>query len=382
MASEPRAKRPAAGTGAAVVAAVALAAVVAASAGDVPAWLAVGPVRPSRFQTLLFALAVTAVAMLTAAALAIVSRRRRAGTDESSPANAARSSETTHAGSTTNAAAPAPPPLRATLGRALPVAVAVAAAVVLVLLARFQEGAIRASGPATPEAYATETDRRAQPFGFMDDRATPVVEGAGEVAVVPPEGAMAELFPPALLLLLGALAVALAAGIVLWRYRAARWGQREAPGELRAGAEHEAAHGAVMGSIDAMLADADPRTAIIGAYARLLEGLAACGLARLDHEAPMEHLARVLQRLSVRREPLRRLLQLFQRARFSTHALDATHRGAALAALQDVAGDLAAFTTAAASAGGGPSAGGTSSAKPASPARQHARPPRAAGGGR
>lgn len=98
----------------------------------------------------------------------------------------------------------------------------------------------------------------------------------------------------------------------------------------------------VVGSIEAMLADPDPRTAIRGAYARLLQGLEARGRGRRAHEAPMEHLDRVLRRLRIRTEPLHELIELFELARFSTHPLDAAHRDRALRALREVARDLGA----------------------------------------
>lgn len=96
-------------------------------------------------------------------------------------------------------------------------------------------------------------------------------------------------------------------------------------------------------SIDAMLAHPDPRTAIVGAYARLLDGLDAAGLARQPQEAPEEHLRRCLAAFagrSVRPEPLALLGELFALARFSHHPLDESHRQAALGALRDAAADL------------------------------------------
>jgi hypothetical protein len=93
-----------------------------------------------------------------------------------------------------------------------------------------------------------------------------------------------------------------------------------------------------------MLADPDPSTAIIGAYARLLEGLAACDVGRREHEAPLEHLRRTLTILRVRPEPLRQLIGLFEVARFSTHSLTGSHRDQALSALRAAATDLAAYS--------------------------------------
>jgi hypothetical protein len=142
------------------------------------------------------------------------------------------------------------------------------------------------------------------------------------------------------------LVALLAAGVVV----AAR-GPRRRPAPAPAEPDklahaRDAMAATVVGSIDAMLADPDPRTAIIGAYARLLEGLAACGLARHPYEAPMEHLRRVLAELRVRPEPLRALAGLFERARFSPHPLADTDRVAALAALREAAADLTAMAPA------------------------------------
>jgi hypothetical protein len=103
-----------------------------------------------------------------------------------------------------------------------------------------------------------------------------------------------------------------------------------------------AAHAAVIHSIDAMLAAPDNRTAIIGAYARLLEELEAIGASRRSYEGPTEHLHRVLSVLEVGPVPLRTLVRLFEVARFSEHSLNATHREEALGALREVARSLSA----------------------------------------
>ncbi len=104
----------------------------------------------------------------------------------------------------------------------------------------------------------------------------------------------------------------------------------------------EAARGAILATIDAMLADPDPRTAIIGAYARLQTELSTRGAARKDYEGPKEHLHRVLSVLDIPSEPLERLIGLFEEARFSTHTLTASDRDRALGALRQVASNLAA----------------------------------------
>jgi Domain of unknown function (DUF4129) len=102
---------------------------------------------------------------------------------------------------------------------------------------------------------------------------------------------------------------------------------------------------AVGRTFDASLADLeaepDPRRAIIAAYARLLDGLAACGLGRRDAEAPAEHLRRALQALRVRDAPMHALVDLFAEARFSQHELTARHKAAAIDAFRAARDDLA-----------------------------------------
>lgn len=90
----------------------------------------------------------------------------------------------------------------------------------------------------------------------------------------------------------------------------------------------------------AMLADPDPRTAVIGAYARLLAALQEVGFPRRAEEAPHEHLWRSLGPLGVRRAPVHRLAELFVRARFTPHPITDEHRQAAIAALADAVADL------------------------------------------
>lgn len=90
----------------------------------------------------------------------------------------------------------------------------------------------------------------------------------------------------------------------------------------------------------AMLADPDPRTSVIGAYARLLTALAEAGFARRAEEGPHEHLWRSLGPLGVRRQPLHQLAELFVRARFTPRPVTEADRRAAITALADAVGDL------------------------------------------
>ena len=89
-----------------------------------------------------------------------------------------------------------------------------------------------------------------------------------------------------------------------------------------------------------MLTDPDPRTAVIGAYARLLTALAEAGFPRRVEEAPHEHLWRTLGPLGVRRQPVHQLAELFVRARFTPKPVTEEHRQAAIAALADAVADL------------------------------------------
>lgn len=90
----------------------------------------------------------------------------------------------------------------------------------------------------------------------------------------------------------------------------------------------------------AMLADPDPRTAVIGAYARLLAALADAGAPRRPEEGPHEHLWRSLGPLGVRRGPVHRLAELFVQARFTPRPVTTEHRDAAIGALADALADL------------------------------------------
>ena len=86
--------------------------------------------------------------------------------------------------------------------------------------------------------------------------------------------------------------------------------------------------------------DPDPRRAVIQAYVRMENVLAAHGHARQPHEAPLEYLARVLRELDVRAEAAHALTELFERARFSRHEIDAAMRAEAVASLEAVRDDL------------------------------------------
>lgn len=232
---------------------------------------------------------------------------------------------------------PGAPPLRATLLRALPLTAAALAALSLLMIARTDwEPRVEAERMGSG-SLLERSDRRGVPLSINWWNSM-VRAGQGEAepeGLASGAGNRSSPFSP-LLMVVGALAV-IAVGVTTWRLRTRRHSfDSEAADEGR----QEAVHGALVGTIDAMLADLDPNTAIRGAYARLLEGLEACGTGRRDHEAPMEHLHRVFTILQVRPQPLRRLTELFELARFSTRPLGPSHRDEALEALRDVAADL------------------------------------------
>jgi hypothetical protein len=93
-------------------------------------------------------------------------------------------------------------------------------------------------------------------------------------------------------------------------------------------------------SVDDLRAERDPRRAVIAAYARMERVLAGHGFPRFRSEAPLEYLARVLRELSVRTAAVLALTELFERAKFSRHEIDAEMKEEAIGALVAVRDDL------------------------------------------
>jgi hypothetical protein len=134
------------------------------------------------------------------------------------------------------------------------------------------------------------------------------------------------------------------ATLALIVFAAAAWAfagraRRRARGELGPALASDVAD-AVDESLDDLRAEPDPRRAVIAAYARLERVLAAHGVPRRAAEAPLEYLGRVLSELSVRELAARRLTQLFERAKFSHHAVEPEMKERAIAALETVRDDL------------------------------------------
>jgi len=86
-------------------------------------------------------------------------------------------------------------------------------------------------------------------------------------------------------------------------------------------------------TIDDLRAEADPRKAVIAAYARMERILGVHGLPRAPSEAPVEYLRRVLLELRVTEPAVRKLTGLFERAKFSQHEVDSSMKDEAIDAL-------------------------------------------------
>jgi hypothetical protein len=135
-----------------------------------------------------------------------------------------------------------------------------------------------------------------------------------------------------------ALAAGIAAGVVgltgvaLVRARRRRREPEAQPrATVAAGARDAAAAAAI---------PADPRAAVLAAYARMEAALAAVGLARHPSDAPREYLARLEAGLGGGRAPATRLTELFERARFSPHPLGEDARHEAIGALEALRTEL------------------------------------------
>jgi hypothetical protein len=93
-------------------------------------------------------------------------------------------------------------------------------------------------------------------------------------------------------------------------------------------------------TLDDLRNEADPRKAVIAAYARMEKILAAHGLPRRPSEAPVEYLRRVLLELRVSEDSLAKLTALFERAKFSAHEIGHDAKEEAIEALVSLRDDL------------------------------------------
>jgi hypothetical protein len=94
-------------------------------------------------------------------------------------------------------------------------------------------------------------------------------------------------------------------------------------------------------SLDDLLAERDPRRAVIATYARMERTLAGAGLPRAPAEAPLEYLGRVLRDLlHTSAAAVSKLTALFERAKFSHHEIDTGMKDEAIEALLSVRDEL------------------------------------------
>ena len=93
-------------------------------------------------------------------------------------------------------------------------------------------------------------------------------------------------------------------------------------------------------SLDDLYTEADPRRAVIAAYARLERVLAAHDLGRNAPETPEEYLTRILPDLEVDPGSVRRLTELYTWAKFSQHEVGVSMKEEAIAALTSVRDEL------------------------------------------
>jgi hypothetical protein len=91
-------------------------------------------------------------------------------------------------------------------------------------------------------------------------------------------------------------------------------------------------------TLDDLRREPDPRKAVIGAYTRMVELLAARGVARRESEAPLEYLERVLSVVSG--HSARRLTGLFARARYSTQEVDVSMKEEAIDSLSGLRAEI------------------------------------------
>lgn len=93
-------------------------------------------------------------------------------------------------------------------------------------------------------------------------------------------------------------------------------------------------------AIDDLERETDARRAVIAAYARMEGVLARRGLPRQPSETAIEYLRRVLLDLDARADAVTQLTDLFERAKFSAHHVDAEMKRDAIVALGKIRDDL------------------------------------------
>jgi hypothetical protein len=163
-------------------------------------------------------------------------------------------------------------------------------------------------------------------FGPGSPRANPDVSG-GRPRYEP------EFATGPVLIVLGVLAVATVGWVIAHRAR-----RRSLPPMSES--FYPALTDVLEDTLDDLRAEADPRKAVIGAYARMERTLGAYGLPRLPAEAPEEYLRRIFADLEVSRRSVSRLTSLFAWAKFSGHDVAPEMKQEAIAVLEAVGNEL------------------------------------------
>lgn len=132
--------------------------------------------------------------------------------------------------------------------------------------------------------------------------------------------------------LLLALVVGIVAAIVVKRMRGDDW-EREAA--LSAALDEVLAD-----TLDDLRAEKSPRRAVIRAFARMEKTFAAHNVQREPSETPREYVERALDRLGVSSASVRRLTNLYERAKFSRLEIDEGMKADAIDALAGVRAEL------------------------------------------
>jgi hypothetical protein len=131
-------------------------------------------------------------------------------------------------------------------------------------------------------------------------------------------------------------------------FLAATWVKRRRRNNLPAGERPEnelesprrELHELVGNSIEEIEREPDPRRAVIRAYAGMESTLARHDLGRRPFEAPGEYLSRAFAAMHLSRRPGERLTELFERARFSQHAIGPEMKRESIAALGELRNEL------------------------------------------
>ena len=114
---------------------------------------------------------------------------------------------------------------------------------------------------------------------------------------------------------------------------AVRWLTLDRPAALGQAERRQATRKALEVSLDALRSEPDPRRAVIAAYAAMERSLGNAGFERVQSEAPLEYLRRVLDVSGLADDHLRTLTVLFQHAGFSDHPVQESMRTQAIDAL-------------------------------------------------